>query len=123
RVAVLLWLLGAVPARAAAGDLDPGFGTGGKVTTDLGGNSAEAEAVAVQANGKIVAGGRSFTSSALDDWAVARYRPDGTLDPRFGTGGKVTIRIGGAGAARGVAVLARGALGKAGGEASSRGHD
>ena len=42
---------------AAPGDLDPTFGTGGKVTTDFFGNRDQAFDVAVQADGKIVAAG------------------------------------------------------------------
>ncbi len=66
------------------GSLDSTFGTGGKVTTDFAGFDA-ARAVALQPNGKIVAaGGSSF------DFAVARYKKHGSLDPSFGPGGKVT---------------------------------
>jgi uncharacterized delta-60 repeat protein len=81
------------PAQARAGDLDPGFGTGGKVVTDFAGLGETAHAVAVQANGKIVAAGRTDTSdtNALGDWALARYRTNGALDPGFGSGGKVDL--------------------------------
>jgi uncharacterized delta-60 repeat protein len=78
------------------GSLDTGFGTGGTVTTDFGGGQQdEAHALVVQADGKLVAAGsgqRSLESSS--DFALARYTPDGTLDPRFGTGGKVTTNMG-----------------------------
>ena len=66
------------PALAAAGDLDPSFGTGGKVVTDLG-LSVGGTAMAIQADGKIVALGGG----------LVRYTPNGSLDPSFGTGGKV----------------------------------
>ena len=81
------------PAQARAGDLDPGFGTGGKVVTDFAGLRDTANAVTVQANGRIVAAGRTDTSdtNALGDWALARYRANGTLDPGFGSGGKVHL--------------------------------
>src|ERR687887_1791265 len=71
------------PAQARAGDLDHGFGTGGKVVTDFAGLRDTANAVTVQANGRIVAAGRTDTSdtNALGDWALARYRANGTLDP------------------------------------------
>ena len=52
------------------GGPDPTFGTGGKLTTDFTGVDT-AEAVVVQADGKIVVGG---TTSAGDDFAVARYQ-------------------------------------------------
>jgi uncharacterized delta-60 repeat protein len=78
----------AAPAQAKAGDLDTSFGTGGKVTTDFGGPVDGARALAVQADGKLVAAGYAL-GTALD-FALARYNSDGTLDTSFGTGGKVT---------------------------------
>jgi uncharacterized delta-60 repeat protein len=67
------------------GDVDSSFGRGGKVFTDFG-SPARADALAVQANDKIVvAGTRGFK-----DFAVARYTSDGNLDGNFGSGGKVT---------------------------------
>jgi uncharacterized delta-60 repeat protein len=71
------------------GSLDPTFGTAGRVTTDFGGNAAQARALVVQADGKLVAAGITFTDAG-EDFALARYRRDGTLDPTFGAGGKVT---------------------------------
>lgn len=41
-------------AYAAPGDLDPSFGSGGKVVTNFFGSSDEANAVALQLDGKIV---------------------------------------------------------------------
>jgi len=41
-------------AQAAGGDLDPTFGIGGKVTTDLRRSTDIANAVAIQADGKLV---------------------------------------------------------------------
>lgn len=69
--------------RAAAGELDPTFGTGGKVTTNLGGTADGAGAVVVQPDGKILAGG----SVDGRDFALLRYKTDGSLDSSFGTGG------------------------------------
>jgi uncharacterized delta-60 repeat protein len=86
---VALLLTAPVPASAAPGDLDPVFGTGGKVTTDFGGGFADAYAVARQRDGKIVAVGHT-TVAVGDDFALARYRPDGSLDTTFGVGGTVT---------------------------------
>jgi len=65
------------------GRLDRSFGSGGEGFTDFGAEDY-AEALALQADGKIIAAGRSFTTFAL-----ARYLPDGHLDPSFGKGGKV----------------------------------
>ena len=76
--------------KAAAGDLDPAFGSGGKVTTDFFLMSDEAFAVAIQSDGKIVAAGSTIKPGTGRDFALARYLPNGTLDNTFGMGGKVT---------------------------------
>jgi uncharacterized delta-60 repeat protein len=78
------------------GTLDPTFGIGGKVTSDLPGSKAEAAAVVLQADGKLVAAGNTVTGDTSDfDFALARYNPNGTLDLTFGTTGKVTTDIAG----------------------------
>jgi uncharacterized delta-60 repeat protein len=75
------------------GSLDSSFASNGKVTTDLFTNRAEANAVQLQADGRIVAAGFSYNGSN-DDFAVVRYNTNGTLDSTFGSGGKVTTPIG-----------------------------
>jgi uncharacterized delta-60 repeat protein len=72
------------------GSLDASFGTNGAVTTSFGGNPAEAHGLAIQADGKIVAVGQVLTHNFDVQWAMARYKPDGSLDRTFGSGGKVT---------------------------------
>lgn len=92
----------------AVGYLDRTFGTDGRVVTDLGGSDDAAYAEASQAGGgTVVAAGNS---SAM---VLLRYRPDGTLDPAFGTGGRVTIPSDGP--ARSLAVAADGSFLLAGG--------
>ncbi len=85
------------PIEAAPGELDPTFGSGGKVITPFGTDGA-ALAVAVQSDGKIVAVGPSnsgTTSAPNYDFALVRYNTDGSLDSSFGTGGKVATDLGG----------------------------
>ncbi len=91
RLGTALLLLGvyATPAMAAPGDLDPSFGTGGKVTTELSRGPDTANAVVVQTNGRIVVGGWSYGNG----FALARYLHDGSLDPSFGGDGKVTTNF------------------------------
>ena len=91
----------ALARYGANGSLDPTFGTGGKVTTDFG-HGEVAFALALQPDGKIVVAGGSFVG--VGDFALARYSPDGNLDPTFGTGGKVTADFGGADAAAALAL-------------------
>ena len=75
----------------ADGSLDQAFGNNGSVETTFGDQTAEARAIAVQADGKIIVVGVSGAGSysELNDFALARYNSDGSLDQTFGTGGKV----------------------------------
>jgi uncharacterized delta-60 repeat protein len=76
------------------GTLDRRFGDGGLVTTDFGGGDDFGRAVARQRDGKLVVAGHSFTPDGSGlDFALARYNPDGSLDPTFGTGGTVTTDV------------------------------
>src|SRR5439155_459385 len=75
------------------GTLDATFGTGGKVTTAVGTSDDAASALAIQADGKLVAAGETNNGSNYD-FALVRYNTNGTLDATFGTGGKVTTAIG-----------------------------
>jgi uncharacterized delta-60 repeat protein len=79
------------------GTLDASFGTGGRVTTDFAGANDQAESVAVQPDGRIVAAGAAglFINRGFD-FALARYNSNGTLDTSFGTSGKVTTDFAGA---------------------------
>ena len=64
--------------------LDPTFGIGGKATaTAFGGDRS---AMALQADGKIVMVGGTFT-----DFILARFNADGSLDTSFGVGGGKVI--------------------------------
>jgi uncharacterized delta-60 repeat protein len=77
-------------AHAQPGQLDASFGTGGRLTTSFS-TQDRAAAVARQPDGKIVAAGRTISGGpTTSDFAIARYHDDGTLDPSFGAGGKVT---------------------------------
>lgn len=76
------------------GTLDPSFGSGGRVTTDVSGsNSDDARAVVLQPDGKIVLAGESYSATSFD-FALARYTPSGALDATFGVGGKVVTASG-----------------------------
>lgn len=85
-VAMALWT---PPAIATAGELDASFGAGGVLSTDFGGSYDWAYATAVQPDGKIVAAGVS-NGAGTYDFALSRHRADGSVDPSFGDGGKVT---------------------------------
>lgn len=76
----------------ANGSLDSTFGVSGKVTTDFFGIDDVARSVVLQPDGKIIAAG--FTTGNpgpvfSQDFSIARYNRDGSLDTTFGNGGKV----------------------------------
>lgn len=78
----------------SSGALDPTFGTGGKVVTNLGGNGDQARSVLIDAGGNIVVSGY-YQNVAIADFAVARYTSSGSLDSSFGTGGIAIADFGG----------------------------
>jgi uncharacterized delta-60 repeat protein len=104
----------------ADGTPDTTFGEDGTVTTDFAGRWDLAEAVAIQADGKIVVAGRAENPDSVSKFALARYNADGTLDSAFGGDGKVTTNFTtGYDTALGVAIQADGrivAAGRAGGQ-------
>lgn len=88
----------------ATGTLDPTFGTGGRVMTDVYGEDAIRGLAIRPSDGKIVAAGYSGQTGSRD-FAVARYFPDGTLDTGFGVGGTVRTDFGAEDQARGLVLV------------------
>jgi uncharacterized delta-60 repeat protein len=68
------------------GSPDTSFDFDGQVTIDFAGRSDGCNALALQADGKIVAIGSSADSGGNSDFAAARLEADGSLDPSFGAG-------------------------------------
>lgn len=96
KIAVLIYFalalsLMTVTINAAPGDLDPSFGSGGKVIAP--GDNA-ASAVAIQADGKIVVAGYVYEllyGQVLKQHPqIVRYNSDGSRDTSFGVNGWVT---------------------------------
>ena len=108
------------------GRLDRSFGSGGTVMEpiDSGGCDgyeircpAEAQGVAIDSDGRIVVAGWVVTDLAFipdHDFAVMRYKPDGTLDDSFGSNGAVITSFGGGGAAYAVTIDGEGRIVAAG---------
>lgn len=76
------------------GTLDNSFGTGGVVAFDFGGGRDDrAYDVALQPDGKILIAGHAtvgvVNGNEVTDLLAARLLTNGTLDPSFGSGGKV----------------------------------
>jgi uncharacterized delta-60 repeat protein len=84
----------------ADGTLDASFSDDGKQVTDFGGSDKGAHGLALQPDGKIVAVGRT----SGDDFAIARYAVDGSLDTTFAGDGKQTTDLAGWDAASAVAI-------------------
>jgi uncharacterized delta-60 repeat protein len=73
------------------GKPDTSFGGDGKVTTPMGGDSF-VNSVATDKDGRIVALGAAFNASG-EDFALARYKPNGKLDHSFSDDGRVKTKI------------------------------
>src|SRR5262245_59507545 len=91
-VLVVLMIV-ARPMYAADGEPDPTFGMRGKVAADF----RVGAAFAIQSNGKIVAAGSTRDWECVDqnDFLIARFNSDVSLDTTFGVGGKVTTDFSG----------------------------
>jgi uncharacterized delta-60 repeat protein len=97
---------------AAIGALDPSFGTLGTATTPFTGVS-RAAAVLVQPDGKVVVAGTADEAGVID-FALARYNPDGTLDPTFSNDGVLMFGLAGADFATSLALQPDGSIVAAG---------
>lgn len=86
------------------GSPDISFGTNGITSIDLGVNSV-ANAIAIQADGKIILAGY-----ANDDFAIVRLMPNGTLDTSFDGDGILIHHLGGDDKAYAVAIQANGKI-------------
>ena len=100
----------------ADGSLDNNFGTGGKVTTAIGGFSS-AGVVGFQSDGKILAGGTSLGTALT--FCLVRYLVNGTLDAGFGAGGIAATAF--PGGSRSMAIQADGKIILAGGSSNNFG--
>ena len=78
------------------GSLDTTFGTAGKITTDVSGSGDAIYAIAIQADGKIIAAGEMRANPGPDsspNGAIVRYNSDGSVDTGFGIDGRVTTDL------------------------------
>ena len=79
------------PVRAADGDLDPSFGSGGQLLLPVDpfnepiGATLVANDVAVQPDGKLVLAGYA-AASGTSEWIIVRLNGDGSYDHTFGVG-------------------------------------
>lgn len=94
----------AVASYTPAGNLDHSFSGDGTLTTQMAGPGSVAigRSVAIDDLDRIVVGGDSEGGS--DDFALARYRPNGALDPAFSGDGKGFASFGGLAIGSGIAI-------------------
>jgi len=76
------------------GRLDRSLSGNGKLSTGFGDVHANARAVAIGHKGSIVAAGETCPANGECRFAVAKYTPDGHLDPSFGDRGRMTLDFG-----------------------------
>ncbi|MFD8984177.1 calcium-binding protein [Streptomyces sp. NPDC059564] len=100
----------------ADGSADTGFAAGGRTSVGFPGDGGSASALALQPNGKIVVAGQADdpNSSEANDFGLARFNPNGTVDTGFGGDGFVVTGFGDFDAARGVLVQPDGKIVAAG---------
>jgi uncharacterized delta-60 repeat protein len=101
-----------------AGALDPTFGTGGIVVSDIGG-PADTPRDFVAVGSKILAVGDTSIGTVGSNVLLARYDPTGKLDPTFGVGGKTVVSTGNGEHVAGAALLASGNIIVAGNDANA----
>jgi uncharacterized delta-60 repeat protein len=84
-------VIGVIVVLAADGDLDRSFGFQGKEMIQIADDVRDfANAILVQPDGKILIGGElGDYGSDYNSSVLVRINPDGSLDPTFGSGGKV----------------------------------
>lgn len=95
----------ALARYTTSGELDPSFGSSGKVLTHIGRNATAVD-MAIQKDGTIVVADTSGIDPVAGggDFALARYTTSGELDASFGSGRKVLSDLGGADMAAALAV-------------------
>ena len=75
------------------GSLDPSFDGDGKVLTDIASAKYDMSlAIAIDNSGRIIVAGSGYVGDK-SQMALARYRPDGALDPTFDGDGKVLTNL------------------------------
>ena len=99
----------AVARYDTAGLPDPSFGPGGAghVITDVGGEVDVATDVVIDANDNVVVAARVSEDSSLENFAILRFTPAGTVDTTFAGTGSTDIA---AGNAEGIAIDAGGRI-------------
>lgn len=107
-----------VARRNSNGDPDDTFGSKGFVMTAVGSYEMRGLALAVQADGKILAAGHTYNGKDWD-FALLRYNSNGSLDSSFANAGRQTTDISGTDAVSQIVVQSDGKIIVAGREGSN----
>jgi uncharacterized delta-60 repeat protein len=92
------------------GSMDSSFGTNGLVITALQ-SQDHGYSVALQSDGRIVLAGHSWEEGKTEtDFALARYKTDGTVDNSFGNAGLVITNVAGSEQGHSVSIQADGKI-------------
>src|SRR5207237_7730409 len=103
--------LGFVRYTSNGKTLDGTFNGTGILVTDFGTVKNSAQSLALQADGKIVAAGVSYTNGGADEnTALLRLNVDGTFDTSFDGDGKVITDFGGSDSAMSVVIQSDGKI-------------
>lgn len=96
KIYTLFVILFTLNVFSQSGNLDTSFGNNGKIHTGFGVSNSIANSVAVQPDGKIIAGGSAYTANTVNSWetdtnnaTLIRYNTNGTIDTTFGNDGIV----------------------------------
>ncbi|MEO6688256.1 MAG: hypothetical protein ABIS07_08145 [Dokdonella sp.] len=87
----------ALTRHTASGQLDPLFGTGGKLVVNASGSAngaSEAKALLIQPDGKLLIAGYAFSAGGNGDFLLMRLNADGSPDSGFGSAGITRTPIG-----------------------------
>src|SRR5262245_19798703 len=74
----------------SSGDLDSTFRNGGKFTHDFGFGNDSGYSMHMLSDGRFLVAGTVRGANGSNDFGLARFLADGTLDTTFGIGGMVT---------------------------------
>ncbi|MDM7323190.1 MAG: hypothetical protein P3W87_007990 [Gammaproteobacteria bacterium] len=75
------------------GQLDTSFGSSGWVKTPIGLDASRANAIAYRGDGKLVVVGAAAYNTVNNDFAIALYHRDGSLDQTFGSAGTGIVTV------------------------------
>jgi uncharacterized delta-60 repeat protein len=97
---LILWVIGtialllsATSAFAAAGALDPTFGSNGIVAIKFNDIPSSASEVVLQTDGKIITLGSVTLGDEQSKRVITRYNNNGTVDTSFGTNGSTFVEV------------------------------